>query len=140
MQNTEQTILFEARLRENGLSLTAPRRAVFEVLNSSHNPLTIQEIVKQIDGVHYVSIYRTIDALSKHGLIKQVPIGFKNKFELSDDFKPHHHHATCEKCGVSVSIANPSIEQIMNRLTIDAGLKPTRHHFEVYGLCQKCQS
>ena len=138
MQKTVTDIQFETMLKHTGLSMTAPRRSVFDVLKNSHSPLTIKEIVDRIPNVHYVSVYRSIDALQKHNLIKQVPIGFKNKFELRDEFKPHHHHATCERCGKSVSIENSEIEDIMNKLTKGAGLKPTRHHFEAYGICRQC--
>lgn len=138
MQNTSQISHFEKRLRAEGLSVTKPRLAIFEVLGVAKSPLTIQEIVARVDGIHFVSIYRSVDSLQKHGLLKQVPIGFKNKFELSDDFKPHHHHATCEKCGKSVSINNSKVEQLMKQLTVQAGLKPTHHHFEAYGICGSC--
>jgi Fe2+ or Zn2+ uptake regulation protein len=139
MQKQPDTLLFESRLKDSGLSVTATRISIFEVLTRSKVPLTIQDIVSKIDNAHFVSVYRSVDALHKHGLVKQVPIGFKNKFELSDDFKPHHHHATCEKCGKSVSIHSNKVEELMNELTIGAGLNPTRHHFEAYGICEDCR-
>jgi len=139
MQKQSQQLLFESRLKQAKLSLTKPRRAIFDVLATTKTPLTIQEIAEQIDNVHFVSVYRSVDALYKKGLVKQVPIGFKNKFELSDDFKPHHHHATCEKCGISVSIHSNRAEELMDELTLNAGLTPTHHHFEAYGLCGNCK-
>jgi len=139
MQKQLDTLLFESRLKDSGLSMTATRISIFRVLSLSKVPLTIQDIAAKIDNAHIVSVYRSIDALHKHGLVKQVPIGFKNKFELSDDFKPHHHHATCEKCGKSVSIHSNRVEKLMNELTVNAGLTPTRHHFEAYGICEKCK-
>ena len=132
--------LFEARLRKANLRLTHVRRQIFAVLAETTKPLSVQEIIDCIDGVHFVSVYRSVDALLEAKLIKQVPQGFKNKYELSDDFKPHHHHAICERCGSSISIRSPQVEKLMKRVTVAAGLKPTKHHFETYGICQRCQS
>ena len=139
MQKTTDKTSYQDSLRQAGLSLTKTRAALFEVLSKSDNPLTIQEIVKQIDSAHFVSVYRSIDALTKAGIVKQVSIGFKNKFELSDQFKPHHHHVTCENCGRSLSVDDERIEQLMGELTKQAGFAPTHHHFEAYGICRQCR-
>ena len=110
------------------------------VLSESPHPLAIQEIASRTTDVHFVSVYRSIDALLKAGLIKQVPQGFKNRFELSDTFKPHHHHATCEFCGSSWEINSVELESLMKKLTIEVGLVPTKHHFEIDGVCANCQT
>lgn len=126
-------------MRAKGLKITPGRMDIFNVLLKSDRPLSIQEIAKEIPEVHYVSIYRSIDKLYRGGILTQVPQGFKNLFELNDTFKPHHHHATCEKCGKSLEINDDRIESLMKDITVSAGLIPTSHHFEMYGICTSCQ-
>lgn len=125
-------------MKQAGLRTTHVRKHIFAVLLGASQPLSIQTIVAQLPTAHYVSIYRSVDALHKAGIIKQVPRGFKNTFELSDMFKPHHHHATCESCGKSVEISDKRLEDLMRLLSVEAGLQPTRHHFELFGVCRLC--
>ena len=138
MQTQLDDSRFKLILQKKGLRLTKVRTLVYSALHSANGPLTIQQIVDICQEVHFVSIYRTIDVFLQSGIIKQVPIGFKNKYELSDAFKPHHHHVTCDLCGRSVAVNQQSIERLMSRITQAAGMVPTHHHFEAYGICSMC--
>jgi Fe2+ or Zn2+ uptake regulation protein len=128
----------EIALKKHGLSVTRARKEVFTLLLNAVAPMTVQEIILASDKLHFVSVYRTIETLLSIGVVKQVPIGFKNKYEVSDAFKPHHHHVTCEKCGISIAIHNETIENLMHQVTVSSGMKPTKHHFEAYGICEYC--
>lgn len=140
MQNTQQSELnFKQLLKQHTLRTTDTRITVFRSLLQSPGPMSIQEIVKAADNIHFVSVYRTIDTLIKIKAVTIIPHGLKSKYELSDEFKPHHHHATCEKCGTTTEIHDKRIEKLMKELTFRAGLAPTNHHFEMYGLCTKCR-
>lgn len=134
------SLTYKRKLSENSLRQTHVRKSIFEVLYFSKTPLSIQSLVDQIDSAHFVSIYRSVDLLHKAGVLKMVPQGFKNHFELSDLFKPHHHHITCKECNKSIEVHDQRIEKLMNQLTTEAGLIPTEHHFEIYGICRKCDS
>lgn len=131
---------FEADMKKSGLRITHVRQELFTILIKSGRPLSIQELVGKAKNAHFVSVYRSIDALHKAGVLKQVPRGFKNLFELSDTYRPHHHHATCEKCGNSTSIHDRRLEQLMSQLSIEKGLEPTKHTFELFGICNSCHS
>jgi Fe2+ or Zn2+ uptake regulation protein len=125
-------------MKQSMLRNTHLRQQLFTILLTSDKPLSIQELAPMIRNAHFVSVYRSVDALRKADIIKLVPQGFKNLFELSDAFKPHHHHATCENCGVTTEVRAPELENLMKQLSIKAGLTPTKHHFELYGVCKNC--
>lgn len=126
---------FEAALKRAGMRNSKTKQAIFACLSEADEPLSTQQVITRSDGSHYVSVYRGLDALAKAGVVKQVPIGLKYRYELSEQFKPHHHHVTCDQCGASVSVESAEIEALMERITIEAGLRPVRHHFEAYGIC-----
>lgn len=140
MQIIDNDAHFRALLQERGLRLTKARIVVYKLLQLADSPQSIQQIIEHSKGIHYVSIYRTIDVFLEAAIIRQVPIGFKNKYELSDIFKPHHHHVTCEVCGTNVAVNQESIERLMRHVTHAAGMEPTHHHFEAYGICNDCKS
>ncbi|MCB9821086.1 transcriptional repressor [Candidatus Nomurabacteria bacterium] len=130
---------FEQDMRSSGLRITHVRQRLFEVLAKTNKPLSVKELVEKTDEAHFVSIYRSIDALHKAGIIKQVPRGFKNLYELSDTYRPHHHHATCEICGKSTSTHDQKLEKLMSDLSVKAGFEPTKHTFEIFGVCNLCR-
>ncbi|MFT4532225.1 MAG: Fe2+ or Zn2+ uptake regulation protein [Candidatus Saccharimonadales bacterium] len=130
---------FRQQLGKHQLRLTHVRKEIFQKLYKTSKPLSIQDIAKGIHTAHFVSVYRSVDSMQKAGILKQVPQGFKNLFELSDLFRPHHHHATCKVCGTTKEVHDGRIESLMNTLTKEAGLEPTEHHFEMYGVCKSCQ-
>ena len=126
---------FATTLKRNQMRSTTLRRQIFNFLAESNEPQSIQKIIQAVDDSHFVSVYRSLDALTRIGVLKRVPIGLKYKYELSESFKPHHHHVTCEQCGMSISIESSEVEDLMERITLEAGLRPTKHHFEAYGVC-----
>ncbi len=140
MQTSDTLQQFKREISAAGLRLTPTRLGIFSALQASSQPLQIKDIAAEVDAAHFVSVYRSVDALLKAGLIKQVPIRFKNHYELSDAFSPHHHHATCERCGKVQEINNKKIEQITQQLAREVSLQPTKHLFEIYGICVNCQS
>lgn len=130
---------FEKHMAASQLRVTNVRRRIFSVLYTSSRPLKIQEIIDQIDEGHFVSVYRSMHELQKARLIRQVPHGFDTYYELSDIFQPHHHHATCETCGATIDIHTEEMEQMLKRIYKSAGLQPTKHHLELFGICKNCQ-
>ncbi|MCL1877218.1 transcriptional repressor [Candidatus Saccharibacteria bacterium] len=138
MQDLDE--IFLKNMRKAGLRVTENRRAIFRVLNQVNEPLSIQKIASLIaDEAHFTSIYRSVDAMTRAGILRVVSRGFKNLYELGEIFRPHHHHATCKKCGATVQINDERLEKIMSLLARQAGFQAIEHHFEIIGICQKCQ-
>ena len=130
---------FKEKLATHNLRLTGNRQEIFHILTTTDRPLLIQEIIAMSTGsAHFTSIYRSILSLQAAGIVREVPRGFKVYYELGEDFRPHHHHATCERCGKTTPIDDHSVERLLYDLTIKAGLAPTKHHFELFGICQQC--
>lgn len=131
--------VFRNTLRAKGLKYTKVRCGVFEVLVKYEKPMTPQEIRKRVPGIAESSVYRALESLMKAGIVHMVPRGFKSLYELSDAFLGHHHHVVCERCGKVVAIENDKIEVLISDITKGAGMKPTRHFVELYGVCCRCE-
>jgi len=137
---TDPVLVLSKRLKDKGYSVTNPRLVTFDVLSNSKQPLTMQDLIrrtkKQIDRA---SVYRTIEIFEDSGVTQRIYSGWKYKIELSDIFQEHHHHFTCENCGLVIPIHDQQIEQIIERLSSDNKFKLSTHQLEVQGLCEKCQ-
>ena len=130
---------FKILLERHGLRVTKPRTLVFDVLLRSHNPLSNVDIFKQIGTIDRASVYRTIESLIKIGAVKEVYIGWKKLYELTDTFSPHHHHLRCIKCGKLSHVSDASFEKSIESIASDRGYKLLAHHFEIDGICPDCQ-
>ncbi len=128
-------------LKSNGYSLTKPRQLIFETL-SDHKTLTMLEITKQLAGqADRASIYRSVSLFEELGIIHRINLGWKYKIELSDTFAHHHHHFSCQNCGVITTLRDDlELEQQITKLAEWHGLIMSEHQLEIHGLCQDCQS
>ena len=125
-------------LRNHGASVTAPRLALFEILEGSE-PLSFEEIYQALSKKSdRSSIYRAINLFVELGIAHKVNIGWKYKIELTDAFSEHHHHLTCTKCHKIVSISEKELENFILKITNSEGFQPLSHQIEIQGLCKNC--
>lgn len=127
-------------LKTNGYSVTKSRKAVFMAL-LDREPQSIAELTRIIGNtIDRASIYRTLELFESLNIVERLPIGWKHKFELSDTFTTHHHHATCIRCGKIVPFEeSDSIKLELKKQAEAVGFLETNHQLEVRGICSTCQ-
>jgi Fe2+ or Zn2+ uptake regulation protein len=112
-------------IRSQGKKLTKTRKAVIEMLVSSHNLLTAIEIQEQLNslGIQEVTI--------KPGVT-----------HYESALLPHHHHITCKSCGEIKDIDTKELDvsiQTLEKKIASQGFSVSEHSLEFYGLCSKCE-
>jgi Fur family ferric uptake transcriptional regulator len=131
---------FETTLKNHGQSLTAARSTVFKALQNNE-PQSMADLAKACLGeIDRTSIYRTVALFERLGIVKKLPVGWKYKLELSDDFQRHHHHLTCLNCGRVIAL--PEDRQLEAKLHSLAGQHDfvmKDHVLEIQGLCADCR-
>lgn len=129
----------KAILKQNGASLTKPRRIVFDLL-LNQEPQSMQVIVKRAEHkADRATVYRVIELFERLGIVHRLNIGWKYKIELSDIFAEHHHHFYCTNCGQAYPLpANSMLETMINSVAAKGGFNPRGHQLEIYGLCPNC--
>lgn len=127
-----------AQLKNQGYSVTTPRTVVFDTLAQAHEAVTIAQVIAATPAIDKVSVYRTLQLFEKTGIVHRVWNGFKSKFELSEDFSPHHHHFTCLHCNTAVTIKNEGLESSLRALEKVYGFELLHHSVELSGRCKKC--
>ena len=96
------------QIRARGERITTPRRAVIELLASTHEHLTVDDIANRLHPVHPSiapsTVYRTLEALQEWGLVEKIHRGQgATFFHLAQT----HQHLVCEVCGKPGSTENP---------------------------------
>ncbi len=135
--------LFGRYLREQGLPVTQQREAVAEVVFSSEDHLSVDEIEQKLreedEKLGKATIYRTLDLLVKSKLVEEHDFGegFK-RYEHRLSRQPVHEHLICLECGKVIEFQSHDVQKIEAEVTGRYGFKPARHKLEIYGLCQDC--
>lgn len=127
-----------AILADHGLRATSPRLAIFDALKDATAPLSVADIIKTCPTIDKVSVYRTVETFTNIGVTTVVMHGWKQRYELAEPFRPHHHHLHCIQCGRIVEIESDKVESIIYQIGKEYGFHPTNHTFEISGLCSAC--
>jgi Fur family ferric uptake transcriptional regulator len=104
-------------------------------------------IHKRYPGIGLTTIYRTLDLLTRMGLIHKLAFGDgHNRYEfISDEKSKHHHHLICTSCGKIYNYSEFEDEELAlvkkteERLQKKYKFLIEDHNIEFLGLCKNCQ-
>ncbi|HEX9896172.1 MAG TPA: Fur family transcriptional regulator [Dehalococcoidales bacterium] len=140
MKLTERKIT--TTLRRHGYKLTPQRQAVIDTIVASQDLLTPARIYEKVSCEHpdigLVTVYRTLELLSRLGLICELHHG-NNCPSYTASNPEHHHHLICSGCGKVVDFTGHDLVSLGNRLARESGFKIQNHVLEFIGVCSACQ-
>jgi Fur family ferric uptake transcriptional regulator len=136
-------IEWEQRLSNAGCRITAPRRAVMQVLLQGGAPLSPREILEQGQAIHrklgLVTVYRTLSLLAELSLVRRVHLedGCQGYLLAS----PGHHHAViCRDCGQASEFPGENdVHTLIERVEARTGYRVEGHLIQLFGSCPDCQ-
>jgi Fur family transcriptional regulator, ferric uptake regulator len=130
-------------LADNGYRLTAPRRAVVEIIAASRHVLTPYEVFEQARARYpklgLVTVYRTVEKLEELDLIQRVhqPSGCQ---AFITAFSGHEHLLICDDCGRVEFFEGDDIAPLMDKVGEKSGFQVHGHWLQLFGLCQDCRN
>ena len=130
-----------ADLRERGGRLTRARQALVDALLEAESHVTAEDLAESVQArhpeVHRSTIYRTLDALERAGIVDHVHLGHgRAVYHLSDD---PHQHLVCEECGHVVEVPDRLFDDLGKTLRRRYGFTIRPNHFAVLGRCRACR-
>src|SRR5512142_2059768 len=135
--------IFNNHLKRVGLKHTGQRDTILRTFLETRDHLSTDELhrlVKKKDaGIGFTTVYRTLKLLAECGLASEVAFNdgiarYEHQYQ-----RRTHHHMVCTECGSSVEFFSPEIERIEQEIGRKNKYLPTRHSFQIYGICDKCQ-
>jgi len=131
-------------LQDEGYRITKSRKAVIEVIATSHyviSPMDVFEQARQTyPNLGLVTVYRTFDKLTELGLIQRVhqPSGCHG---FVPAFTGHQHLLICERCGLVrfFSGDEEGIKPLLDSVEAQSGFHINNHWLQLFGLCKACQ-
>ena len=128
------------KLRLTGLRVTYPRLALLTELGRSHaQPKSAAELAATLSQFPRSTIYRSLEALEKTGLIRSSLIKWVRRYELGDNLSQHHHHITCIQCQKVNDFESSKLDKSLETAAEEAGYRLIGHAVELRGVCSDCR-
>jgi Fur family ferric uptake transcriptional regulator len=125
-----------AALRERGLRMTTPRRLVLETLFDADGPRSAEHIAQCL-GLDLTSVYRNLEALERHGLVRHVHLGHgPGLYALLGDGE--REYLFCERCHAARALAPEELDPVRACVRERFGYEARFTHFAIVGTCPAC--
>jgi len=134
---------WEDCLAAAGFRLTAARRAVVQVLETTSTPLSPQEVWQRGQQLQpalgLASVYRSLDLLEAAGLVRRV-----HQEDGCHGYMPaspgHRHAIVCRACGQAAEFLGcEDLGGLIARVQQETGFQVDGHLLQLIGLCPTCQ-
>lgn len=117
------------------------REAIIKVLrNTTSHPSAewiYEQVKKERPNIGLATVYRNLRLLKKAGQVLEMnPYNNTARFDGNTNT---HYHFHCDRCEKILDLDEPFDATIETRIAKRTGLKVTRHHLELGGLCLDCQ-
>jgi Fur family ferric uptake transcriptional regulator len=123
---------------------TAQRREVIGVLSRVQGFVSAQELHSLIlrDGgrIALATVYAQLKRLAAAGEVDVVMTDRGESLFRRCVVDAHHHHLACRRCGATVEVDAPFLEQWSSEIAERHGYRDLRHVLELNGICPACQS
>ncbi len=134
-------------LAQAGHHRGAARDELIELLSRQGcalSALEIEDALRRGDEgqrpVGRASVYRVLELLQEHNLVKALEIGDGvARYELVDPAGEHHHHLFCDRCGALVPFHDAALEASIDQLSARLGFDTKDHEVILRGDCPQCQ-
>lgn len=129
-------------LQASGYRLTAPRRAIVELIAQSSRALGPTEIYdrarKDTPGMGLVTVYRTLEKLEELDLVQRVhqPGGCHAYIRAA---QTHEHVLLCVRCGRYQYFEGDDLSALFGAIAADSGYTISDHWLQLFGICPECQ-
>ena len=136
----QSTIL--ENLRKSGHRVTPQRVMILEIMQNHQGHISAEEVYQAVYLAHpYINrstIYRTLEMLTKEGLLTVTDLG-KGPVSYEVNTGEPHHHLVCEKCGRIEEFDHALLEPLQKALLRQYKFQARLDHMAIFGLCSKCQ-
>jgi len=143
MKDISRTHVWLDALQSSGYRLTAPRRAIVELLAAAPRalgPIEVYDLARvSYPGLGLVTVYRTLEKLEELGLLQRVhlPDGCHRYLPAAEG---HQHLLLCTDCGQARYFTGDDFKRLAGSISRETGFEVTDHWLQFYGLCPDCSA
>src|ERR1700678_4709275 len=131
-------------VEEQGIRLTAQRRALIETIQEATSHLDAASLLKlareRDPNINRATVYRTLELLKRLGMIDELDLmhlnGEKHYYEVKT--QKEHLHLACFACGEIEEFASPTFQRLKREIAAQKDFEIQVMRLEVGGLCRRC--
>ncbi len=132
-----------AALENAGYRLTAPRRALAELITARNGAaFTAADLVADVRtrrlGIGRATVFRAIDLLETVGAVERIDLQ-NGEHAYVACVPTHHHHVICSRCANATEIGDLGLGAVAREVARRTGYRVDEHRLELFGLCPACQ-
>ncbi len=124
-----------------GFRSTRQRSAISALLDETEGFRSAQDLHGELrnrgDTIGLTTVYRTLQSMADAGAVDvlRTDAGELIFRKCSDS---HHHHLVCRRCGFTVEVEEPGVEEWAHRAGRVHGFTDVEHTVELVGNCAEC--
>ena len=130
-------------LRRSGHRVTPQRVMILAAMRQRGGHVSADEVYQQVQAAHpYINrstVYRTLEMLTKEGLVTVTDLG-KGAVHYEMHSGRPHHHLVCHNCGVVEEFDHALLKPLQQSLERKYKFQARLDHMAIFGLCAKCQT
>lgn len=132
----------EALLKESGLKSTKQRVAILEILKKKELPAAAEDVFIELKKMNVPAnlstVYRTLETMSEHGLIKKFGLMGEGKAYYELFRVVHRHFLVCIGCKKMLPIQGCPLSGYERELEEKTAYRISGHRLDIYGYCPEC--
>lgn len=123
-------------LRDRGLRLSTARRLVLDALFDAEGPVSAEQLSRRL-GIELTSVYRNLETLERHGLVRHVHLGHGPGLYVLVG-RGEHEYLYCERCHRARALEPGELDPVRNLVEEHYGYRTRFTHFALVGICGDC--
>ena len=131
------------RLRSRGFRITPQREMIIQVITSSQEHMSAEEIFAEVQkntkATNIATVYRTLDMLWEEGFACRNDLSEGKIVYATIDHGPHIH-LVCRDCNQVVDADPQVLVDLGKELDSKLGFRADLQHLSIFGICSHCKN
>lgn len=123
-------------VRQAGMRVSTPRRLILEALFAAQGPVSAVHLAQTLT-IDETSIYRNLEVLERHGLVRHVHLGHGPGLYARVG-RDEVEYLYCEGCAKVTVVTPKQLDPARNSIKKRFGHEARFTHFALVGLCERC--
>jgi len=147
IKNSEYLNIFSIiknRFEQHNQLFTINKQIIFRILYEYSEHLSVDDIVNIAlanfkQKLNSSTVYRIMSAFEVLGIVDNIIVDDKKRFELIY-FRQPHYHLYCQECNNVIEFESLEIHNLFLKELDKIDFKPTNFNVIINGVCKKCQN
>ena len=136
--------IIKKRFEQHSQLFTLNKQIIFRILYEYSEHLSVDDIVSIAyenfkQKLNNSTVYRILSSFEVLGIVDNIFVDDKKRFELVY-FRQPHYHLYCQECNKVIEFESLDIHDLFLKELKNIQFKPTNFNVIINGVCKECQN